>query len=406
MALVKKGEMMTTINEMDARFAPIIDMASQRLSQQAGVSVQFTNVESFSEAERRNRLFRCTVADPRAGLPDSVILKQVVTENYQPDDAQAWDTARFFRDWAGAQFLSNLPGAPNHAPRFYGGDRALGFIMLEDLGQNQRSLVEPLLAGNAIDAENALLGYITRLGQFHADTIGKRAEYEAVLHRANPALHTAAANPQQPRQNIDKFCDTLTDLAITPPATLRTELHQLYDSIEAPGDFDAFVHNDLCPDNLFFVDHEVRLIDFEFATFGHALIDACYARMHWPSCWCCNRLPLPIVTKLETAYRTELMRGCPAAADDDRFAQALSAACGYSLLQSFPWQLTPALQADRQWGIASVRARVLARLATFIATATAFDELPVYRATASHLLETLQVRWPDVEPLPLYPAFR
>ena len=79
MALVKKGEMMTTINEMDARFAPIIDMASQLLSQQAGVSIQFTNVEIFSEAERRNRLFRCTVADPRAGLPDSVILKQVVT---------------------------------------------------------------------------------------------------------------------------------------------------------------------------------------------------------------------------------------------------------------------------------------------------------------------------------------
>ncbi|HMN30738.1 MAG TPA: hypothetical protein PKE45_21475, partial [Caldilineaceae bacterium] len=126
---------MTTTNDTDTRFAPIIRAAEQLLSQRSVRTVKFTNVECITDEDRRNRLFRCSVEKPSAGIPASLILKQVVAKNYQPDDATAGDTVRFFRDWVGAEFLSNLPGDPGHAPRFYGGDRQLGFIILEDLGQ-------------------------------------------------------------------------------------------------------------------------------------------------------------------------------------------------------------------------------------------------------------------------------
>ncbi|MEZ4737122.1 MAG: hypothetical protein R3E79_59340 [Caldilineaceae bacterium] len=63
-----------------------------------------------------------------------------MANTYNPDQIDSWDTQRFFRDWAGAEFLSTLPGDPHHGPRFYGGDRGLGFIILEDLGDEHHSL--------------------------------------------------------------------------------------------------------------------------------------------------------------------------------------------------------------------------------------------------------------------------
>lgn len=398
---------MPTPSDTIVRFAPLVAAAERLLSRQAGSSIQFTRVVCLDEEEdRRNRLFRCTIENPPAGLPASLIIKQVVAENYQPDDVSAWDTMRFFRDWAGAEFLSRLPGEPGHGPRFYGGDRALGFFILEDLGQDQRSLVEPLLEGTAADAESALLQYMTRLGRMHANTMGRQTEYQAILHTVNPALLAVAPEHDRHHQAIDWFCETLTKLNIEFDSSLLAELHELCTHVAEPGDFAAFIHSDPCPDNVLFVNDEVRLIDYEFARFEHALVDACYPRMYFPTCWCCSRIPQPLVAQLEATYRAELVHACPDAADDQCFGQALADVCGAWLLRLAPWQLASALQEESRWGIASMRSRVLARLEAFISTATEFDLLPAYRATASQLLETLQSRWLEVEPLPVYPAFR
>jgi hypothetical protein len=398
---------MTTPSDTAVRFAPLIAAAERLLSQQTESTIQFTNVVWIDEEEeRRNHLFRCTIGNSSAGLPATVILKQIVADKFQPDDVTSWDTMRFFRDWAGAQFLSSLAGEPGYGPRFYGGDRALGFFILEDLGQDQPRLMEPLLQGTAAEAEEALLQYITRLGKMHADTIGKRAQYQAVLHAANPALRAAADDQNKHRPVIEQFCEILTKLNIQTGPALLAELDDLSVRVAEAGDFAAFVHSDPCPDNVLFVNGDVRLIDYEFAYFGHALTDACYPRIYFPTCWCCNRIPQPLVAQLEAAYRAELVRGCPAAADDQRFGQALADVCGAWLLRLAPWQLASALQEESRWGIASMRSRVLARLEAFLSTATEFARLPIYQATTSQLLETLHLRWPEVEPLPVYPAFR
>ena len=67
--------------------------------------------------------------------------------------------------------------------------------------------------------------------------------------------------------------------------------------MENPGPFHAYIHGDPCPDNVFFIDGEMLLIDFEFGRFGHALRDALYGRMPFPTCWCCNRLPAGCFTR-------------------------------------------------------------------------------------------------------------
>jgi hypothetical protein len=59
-----------------------------------------------------------------------------------------------------------------------------------------------------------------------------------------------------------------------------------------------------------------------------------------------------------------------------------------------------------EWGIASVRSRIVTCLEAFLEAATAGDLLPGLRGTALALREHLSKRWPDTTPLPVYPAFR
>lgn len=383
----------------------VITAAEQLLTARYQTPIQLCDVEQISEAERRNRLLRCRVAQPPADLAPSLIIKQVVTQQYNPDDVTSWDIRRFFQDWAGAQFLSELPNDPQHGPRFYGGERSLGFIILEDLGVDHRSLVQPLLHEDAASAERALIRYVTRLGKLHADTIGRAAEFQHLLHNANPSLAAVAIHPDV-RETIQPLLETLKGLGLLLGHDLLTELHQVVDQVEQPGAFTAYIHADPCPDNIFDTGDTIRLIDFEMGRFGHALLDASYGRILFPTCWCCNRIPDPLVKQLERIYRGQLSVGCPAAADDSQFYKALTTVCAYWLLHSFAWLFTDALKEDNTWGIASVRSRILARLEAFLATATEFDELPASRQATAQLLDVLQARWPETDPLPLYPAFR
>lgn len=163
-------------------FDPLVTAAERILSGVIGGPIHFTSVERLSEPDRRNLLLRCTSSHTR-DLPSQFILKKVQVESYKPEDPDSWDTQRFFNDWVGSEFLSTL-GA-DHGPRFYGGDRELGFILLEDLGHH-RSLVEPLLQEGATSAEKSLLRYIARLGRMHADTIRQRSAFEQLFHAVNP----------------------------------------------------------------------------------------------------------------------------------------------------------------------------------------------------------------------------
>ncbi len=58
---------------------------------------------------------------------------------------------------------------------------------------------------------------------------------------------------------------------------------------------------------------QLRLLDFEFGDFRHALADGIFGGMFFPICECCNRVPQPVVTQMEATYRTMLMQACPPA---------------------------------------------------------------------------------------------
>lgn len=368
--------------------------------------VRVTAAERVSEEGRRNLILRCAVAGDDG--PTRVIVKQVVTDGYDPDAVDSWDVRRFFGDWAGAEFLGEVAGESLHGPRFYGGDRARGLIVLEDLGEHH-SLVEPLLEGDAAGAEQGLLALAGRLGAMHADTIGHDARFEAIARTIDPKFAGVAATglrqASELREQADRVAGQLERLGSAIAAGLAEDVATICEAVARPGLFLAYIHGDPCPDNVFYGGGRLRLIDFEFGCFGHALRDGAHARLQFPTCWCANRLPEAVLSRVEGTYRAELARGCPAARDDRAFESALTMMGGYWLIVSLGWLLERAIEEDAPWGIASTRSRILARLEAFVAAATS-GRLPALRGTAEALLETLQRRWPEALPLPLFPAFR
>lgn len=343
-------------------------------------------------------------------MPSAVIIKQVSPEGYDPEKVDAWDTSRFFRDWAGAWFLTEYAPDQKHGPAFYGGDREQGFIILEDMGEHT-SLVEPLLEGDAAGASAALIAFAKRLGAMHASAFGKEEAFRAIQHEISPAWAAlsvqAAEQAQQERaKRIAEFAEIFTGLDMAIGKAEMEEFEAALMRLEAQGPFRTFLHSDPCPDNVFYHAPELRLIDFEFSTFGHALQDGLYGRLPFPTCWCANTVPAEVVRQMEESYRAELAVACSEARDDTRFYQEAAAVAANAVFHSLRWHLKGALEQDGDWGIAGTRARILSRILMFLDTAAMADQMPALRTLYGQALTELQSRWPDAAPLPLYPAFR
>jgi thiamine kinase-like enzyme len=380
-------------------FNPFVVSAERILTQSFDAHRHIAKVDRLTDPGRRNLLLRC-FTEPIDGLPSSFILKKVEAEVYNPDDAESWDTRRFFNDWVGSQFLSGISGAVQHSPRFYGGDRQLGFILLEDV-PHQDSLVESLLGDKHDQAKWALLQYATCLGELHTATIGRATEFEALYGAIAPGIQLTTI-----KVDIEKHRVRLGKLGIMTDSSWLQDMKAIAEALSNPGDFLAYIHMDACPDNVLNNGEVLRLIDFETGRFGHALIDAAYGRMMFPSCWCANRLPHTVVQQMENTYRTILSQQCAIAEDDQIFEAALAHTCGFWLLYTLTRHFEDALAGDVDFGISTVRQRILARLESFIATAQEFDQLPGLRSTSSQLLELLHQRWSEQDSLSLYPAFQ
>jgi hypothetical protein len=386
-------------------FEPLLTAAEHVLSNSLGSRIRINGIEGLSEDGRRNLLLRCFI-DPIYDRPSSFILKKVETENYNPEDINSWDTMRFFGDWVGAQFLSTISRQSDHSPHFCGGDRNLGFLILEDLGSHF-SLVQPLLEQECDRADKTLLKYAARLGQMHTDTIGKAPIFRELFHSVSP--NATLSPPQEAtllNRHLPSLLTRLGDLGIHVDSDISQELETIVRTITNPGPFLAYIHADPCPDNVFDTDEALRLIDFEFGHFGHALIDAAYGRMLFPSCWCASRLPQGIMSQMEATYRAKLIQGCPEAQDDRVYETALVIVCGYWLLNTLIRHLEETLKSDRRWGISTTRQRILARLEAFINTSEEFSKFPSLRGMSSRLSETLHQQWADTPPISLYPAFQ
>ena len=185
---------------------------------------------------------------------------------------------------------------------------------------------------------------------------------------------------------------------------LASDFKALEGFLNPDSPFMAYSHHDPCPDNCLLVGQAMKLLDFEFGCFRHALLDGVYGRIHFPTCWCVNRLPAGVYNQMEQVYRRELVQGCPEARDDELFNQVLVEACAWQMLRSLSIGV---LEEDGQWGIATHRQRVLLRLDRLAEITGEVGHLEVLGSTTEDLAVALRQQWAkELDEMPLYPAFR
>lgn len=380
----------------------LLATAELRLAQR-GRAGRLSEVAELSDPERRNLVLRCQLTASH-GPASSVILKQA-RGDYAPDDVNAWDTQRFFRDWVGAAFLSELEGAA-HAARLLAGDREHGFIVLEDLG-HQPSPLRKLLGGSTEQAVLVLEQWVLRLARMHGQSAGQLARYDELM----AGLQGVPASALEPlayfgQDSAQKLCAFLGEQELRSDE-LESALHQAVSRLEQPSPFRAFIHGDPCLDNSLARGSELLLIDFEMGRPAHALLDAVYLVAPFPTCTCAGRLPNEVAFSLLELYRQELARFIPAASDVAAFNSAVVDACSGWLVYRLGWLLREACQGEsRQWEIGTTRGRILCGLEQYLLLNRQLGSAAILHTFAERLLVQLQQRWPDSAPLQLYPAFR
>jgi hypothetical protein len=144
--------------------------------------VSLTRPHSMSS---RPNVCRFVVQEGPAELGNSLVVKRLPTVETNVAQATRYPSPhyRFFNDWAGLQFLTEVANGTPISPRFFAADRATNILVMEDL-KPERDGGAFLKGKDPRKAEETLLLWGSALGTLHARTIGK----EAIFHRIRDAI--------------------------------------------------------------------------------------------------------------------------------------------------------------------------------------------------------------------------
>ena len=351
-------------------------------------------------------VLRCRIAESPSSVPQSVIVKKaqisdgVTFHPNSPDDM----VVRFFNDWAGLEFLGKISDRDSPAARFYGGDQEKGLMVIEDLGDG-RNFYGSLRGKSSTAATGELIKLARVLGKMHALTIRKKAMYDSLRERLGPRGKSPSMTGEWQRlvRKLDEVCGRI---GMKPHRGTKTEMKTVATFIAAPGPFLAYTHGDPIPMNALPVGNERKLFDFEFGEFRHALIDGIYGRVCFPTWYHINRVPNDVVEKMEMAYRAELVKGCPEAADDTLFFRSVVEVCAYWAIHSRLNFIEQVWEKDHKWGISTQRQILLLCFDIFGQVSEEFGHLEALGTTVRDIAAKLRKHWTDLEEMPYYPAFR
>lgn len=411
------------LDDSTAHYREVINHAARLISEHFQKPVHFSKVIQISEPDRRNVILRLQIDNPSSEMPETLILKMNSTEKQIFDrgetETEVEQFSRFAHDWAGIEFLTQIGN--DHGPRYYVGSLEHKFIVIEDLGLAHPSLVGPLTRApsptNIQEAKSALTAYVRRLGKMHADTAGKYDQFTTILKRVYPQ---ALRFNYVPESDNEIILNQFKKLAAIESNELAQDINSVIHFSQTKNEFNVLLHGDICPDNVYYQNNKMYLIDFEFSDYGNALVDGTYLRMHMPSCWCSKAVPPSIVTEMESIYREELCKGIPAAKDDTIYNRQLAYSCAYWLIRTIK-QLHDMDLIDHEWICPSgpvdpdskwepdknaFRPRILSRLGAFISCAKSTGHLPKLREAATGLLTHLRKTWPETAEIDVFPVFK
>lgn len=286
-------------------------------------------------------------------------------------------------------------------------------------------------------ATESLIQWGIALGKLHACTIGKQTAFNTLRETLAPRAPSWGWVPPWQReqgiyrrligsvpttlkeQGFENFqwmlwtlrqtCETLS---LPLSSQVETDLAEVVQALSSPGPFLSYSHGDPCSENCLFTEQGCKFVDFENGAYRHALFDAVYPRMSFPTCWNGQQVPVTVAGQTEQSYRTALVTGCPEAADDRLFAHALVHACTYWTLLPCQFQALSRLTAhDPSFCPANLQTtmqqRLLFRFERLAQTTVEMGYLERLGNLFQTMGTTLRKRWPvQTHQLPLYPAFK
>lgn len=157
--------------------------------------------------------------------------------------------------------------------------------------------------------------------------------------------------------------------------------------------FGGFTHGDLTPDNAVVTDGPTRLFDFEGAGVRHLGIDAGCLRLSFPQYGHWAVLPRRVLSAMDQAYRTELVKGLPAIADDSAYEQLMAEGClAWAVVRASRLRL---IASNKQSTGQAVRRRtqIVHTLTSATETARPTGLFPALTNWFDRLVEAMKIRW-------------
>jgi hypothetical protein len=248
-----------------------------------------------------------------------------------------------------------------------------------------------LVGGSPQQAEAALCGLAEQNARLHTVTLGQE-DALLRLRRALPGAATTGRRWEAERWlaesgRLDAWFDALGCAA---PADLASCLSQIAETYAEPGEWLSLTHGDPAPSNNHIVGSTVRLLDFEYGAFRHALYDITAWNTLCP-------LPRRAVQLMRGAFQRVLAQKLPVAGDRAAFAQAWAMLCAYRGLALLTWVSPEVLETNRPMvGTWSAREAVLAAAARTAEVAANIPGLEAVAGAAGQLYAALHARWPEL----------
>ena len=282
---------------------------------------------------KKNRIFRCWVADGPSYLPEVLLVKMARQTKHEPYDRErdcigssAW---KLFNEWAALQFLGKISGDKAIAPKFITADATQGLIAFEYVPK-ARTFRDILRKSNAAERAHALLAHAQAMGRMHGNTYGRKNEWLSL--RTSLGIHYQADT-----DSFDVILRTFRRFAtlVGQPESIavESELSELQEILSNAEPFSAFRHVDIAPQNYLLVDDGVKLVDFEYSSYGYFLLDAPLGPFPFPVRWECDEI---LAQEIESIYRKELSSGFRGALDDAIYYKRVLIAWIYWLLRLGP----------------------------------------------------------------------
>ncbi|MEJ7811947.1 MAG: hypothetical protein WKG32_16160 [Gemmatimonadaceae bacterium] len=372
-----------------------VSAATDVLRRRFGAHVSLAEPTVLKDWER-NLVVRCLV-EPAAGssayghdpVHDSVIIKWI-----------RHDGALGFSEWASLRFLTELPPATGLAPRFLGGDTNARVFVMEDLG-GSRSADDVLRVGDAAAATDVMRALAARSGELHAATLGREVEFDTLRARLPDSPgHDRRAEAEGWLGSLGSLDGWMDALGLTRPPGLDAAIRAVAAAYADPGDFLAFTHGDPAPTNNHVTGSHVRLLDFEYGAYRHAIYDMTAWRVLCP-------LPVPVVETMERAHQAVLSGVCAAARDEERYRDAAAQMTAYRAIVMASRIGPDVLARNEPWVEAWTRREaLLAAISRLAATVGGIAGLAPIGRLARAMEDRLRDRWPEYgDPIPQWPAF-